>query len=333
MKAKSDVLRFLFVTCLFFLSRDALVAADYKIGTDDVLEVTFWQDARLNKSVRVDADGTITLDLIGRIEAAGLSADELQRDIIRQITRLNTSVSQAVVRVTGFNHNYVFMSGLLRSPGKKSFEVIPDLWTLINEAGGILEGGDLTRVTIIRGGDQAGKVELVNVSAAIASGQVDKLPKVDREDTIDIPRIPGGFSGADLSRSVELKNLIYVVGAVNRPGPIQFQDNVDILDALALAGGDRADADLRKVRVISKDGYFGQSFQYDLERYAATGRPARYVLRKEDTFIVPARKTPFFGLRLDIATITALAGTATTVILLLDRLNNDPNTTATVLQR
>ena len=44
-------------------------AAEYRIGSEDVLDVSFWQDPDLNVQVTVGLDGKITLDIIGQIEA------------------------------------------------------------------------------------------------------------------------------------------------------------------------------------------------------------------------------------------------------------------------
>jgi polysaccharide biosynthesis/export protein len=304
---------------------------EYQIGNDDVLEITFWQDVRLNTTVRVGQDGKITLDVVGQIDAAGKTTAELQDEIVRSMSRLKKDISQAVVRVTIFNYNYVFVNGQVRTPGKRTFEEIPDLWTVINESGGITDIGDLSRVTIIRGGDQAGKVEVVNVSRALSEGSVDKLPKLRRGDTIDIPPSPGNISTAGVTQQTELKSLIYVIGAVARPGPVAFQDNTDITDVLSLAGGPTAAADLRKVKILTKDGAYAQSYQVDLERYSASGKPARYVLRKEDTFIVPERHEGFFGTGLNVGTVAAVVGVVTSVYLLVDRLNQNNNNNSSSL--
>lgn len=253
-------------------------AVEYKIGPEDVLEINFWQDPNLNSVVRV---GKISLDIVGQIEAAGKTTSQLQTDIVRQISRLNKRISQAVVRVVEYNDRYVFVSGQVNNPSKKTFEEIPDLWTIINEAGGITEIRDLSRVTIIRGGEKAGQVEVVNVAEAIAGGNLNKLPKIGRQDTIEIPRTPAGLPSGELARQIERKNLFYVVEAVNNPGPIQFEENTDILEALTLAGGHTEDADLKKVRIITKDGYYGQTLQFNLKRYSETGTLPRYIMGRE----------------------------------------------------
>ncbi len=293
-------------------------AQEYKIGPEDVLEINFWQDPSLNSVVRVGQDGKIALDIVGQMQAADKTTSQLETDIVRQISRLNKKVSQAVVRVTEYNYQYVFVSGQVNDPGKKTFERIPDLWTVINEAGGITEIGDLSRVTIIRGGDEAGKVEIVNVAEAIASGQLNRLPKIGRQDTIEIPRTPVGLPSGELAQQVKRKNLIYIIGAVNSPGPIQFEENTDILEALALAGGPTNNADLKKVKVITKDGYYAQAMQFNLKKYSETGALARYVMRKEDTFVIPERGHGFLGFNL--GTAATLIGIVSSVILINDRL-------------
>lgn len=302
-------------------------AGEYKIGAEDMLEINFWQDPTLNSVVRVGRDGKISLDIVGQIEAAGKTTSQLQTDIVHQISRLNKRISQAVVRVVEYNYQYVFVSGQVNDPGKKTFEEIPDLWTIINEAGGITEIGDLSRVTIIRGGDEAGQVEVVNVAEAIAGGNLDKLPKIRRQDTVEIPRTPAGLPSGELARQIERKNLFYVVGAVNTPGPIQFEENTDILEALALAGGHTENANLKKVKIITKDGYYGQALRFNLKKYSETGALPRYIMRREDTFIIPAKGGAFLGINL--ATVATFVGVVASAILVYDRLSQEEPAPAT----
>ncbi len=298
-----------------------LSAEGYKIGAGDLLEIRFWQDATLNVDVRVGQDGIISLDIIGQIEAAGKSTEELQNDVVRQMSRLNARISQVVVRVIDYQYQYVFVKGQVNTPGKLTFEEIPDLWTIINEAGGISDIGDLTRVTIIRGGKDAGKVEVVDVIAAIESGDLHRLPEIRREDTIEIPRTPAGIPSGDISQQVSHKNVIYVIGAVTTPGPITFQEDVDVMEALALAGGPILDADLKKVRVVTKDGFYAQTIQIDLDKYSKQGVPSRYVMKKEDTFIVPYRRAGFLGIGL--GTAATVLGVISSGVLIYSLISDD----------
>lgn len=319
-------IKVLVVACLVFVGIASIHAAEYKIGPGDVLQVSFWQDPLLNSEVRVSRDGKISVDVVGEIEAAGKTTAELELDIVRRMSRLNKNISQAVVRVAAFNYQYVFVSGQVNNGGKRTFEVIPDLWSILNEAGGVTEIGDLTRVTIIRGGNEAGKVEIVNVSEAIANGTMDKLPKIRREDTIEIPRTPMGLPSADLGRDRTQKNFFYVLGAVGQPGPITFEENIDVLEAIALAGGPNELANLKESKVITKDGYYGQTIQLDLERYTEFGSPTRYILRKEDVVLVPARKPGIFNMT-NIAALVGIVSTSVLIWSLIDSNNNSDTRT------
>ncbi|KAA3631580.1 MAG: hypothetical protein DWP97_12670 [Calditrichaeota bacterium] len=297
-------------------------AEEYKIGQGDILELRFWQDDNLNTSVRVNDNGTITIDIVGDIIAAGKTTVELQNDIIRQMSRLNNKISQVVVRVTDYQYQHVFMKGQIATTGKLTFEKIPDLWTLINEAGGVAEYGDLSRVTIIRGGDEAGKIEVVNVAQAIEKGKLDELPKLRRMDTIEIPRSHSNLPTGEISHQAGTKKQFYVLGAVNSPGPIVFEDNVDLMEALALAGGPTPEADLKNARLITKDGIYAQTYEIDLDKFSTSGSPARYILRKEDTFLLPVRETGSGGfLGLNVAEIAGFLGAITSAILIYDQVS------------
>ncbi len=310
-----------FIIFIILLSSH-LAFADYKVGPEDQLEIKFWQDKDLNTLVRVSLNGTITLDIIGEISVKDKTTTQIQNEIVKKISRLNNSISQVVVRVISYNYQYIFVSGEVKKPGKFTFEKIPDIWTIINEAGNITESGDLSRVTIIRGGKEAGKVEIVNVSEAISNGTLNNLPEIDREDTIEIPRSPAGLPTGELSRQIDRKNLIYILGAVNRPGAIKFEENIDLLEALAYAGGPTEKADLSKVKVISKDGAYATTILIDLEEYSKKGKPARYIVMKEDTFIIPFKKAGgLFGI--DWGTIATVAGIATSGLLIYSRAKGD----------
>ncbi|MEW5796404.1 MAG: polysaccharide biosynthesis/export family protein, partial [Candidatus Zixiibacteriota bacterium] len=292
---------------------------DYVIGEEDLLSITFWQDPALNREVRVGLDGKISLDIIGQIEAAGKTAEKLQNDIVREISRLNRNISQATVQVTEYRYNHVFVIGQVNQPGKRSFERIPDIWTVINESGGVAQSGDLSRVTIIRGGSDAGKIEVVNLAEALANGTLDKLPKLRRQDTIEIGRAPGQVLAGEIGVQAEKKNLIYIIGAVSRPGPVAYEENLDVLEALALAGGPTGTADLKRTHLVLKDGNFAQTVELNLEKYVSQGRPARYIMQKEDLVIVPSTRAGFFDTRMgQVATLLTALSTA---YLLYDRIS------------
>lgn len=296
--------------------------SQYVIGPADILDVKFWQQNSLDASVTVTQDGKISLDIIGEIVAAGLTTAELEKKIVRQMSRYNKAITTAVVRVVQYGSQRVYITGQVLNPGKYTFEEIPDLWTLINEAGGIAEAGDLSRVLIIRGGEQAGNVEVVNVAALVASGRAKELPRVRAGDTIEIPRTPAGLPAISLGDQREAKSIFYVTGEVLTPGPKTLDPDIDVLDAISMAGGPTENADLKNVKVISKDGLQTQIMRINLKKFVESGSPGRYMIRPEDTIILSRKSRGFLGL----GTVTdwiAIIGTAASVIFIYDRISSD----------
>lgn len=297
-------------------------SATYVIGPEDVLDIRFWQDNSLDAVVKVRQDGMISLDIIGEIEAAGLSASELEKQIVRQLSRYNKAISQAVVRVIEYGYQKVYIAGQVVSPGKYTFEEIPDLWTLINEAGGIAEFGDLTRVLIIRGGDRAGELEIVDVATMVSEGRLAELPEIGAGDTIEVPRTRAGLPSRSLSEQPETRNIFYVNGAVLTPGALTLESSIDVLDAISLAGGPAENADLENVKVISKDGPQTQVVKINLKKYTEKGIPRRYIVQPEDAIIIPAKSRGFMGVS-SLTEWAAVLGAVSTLVILYDALTRD----------
>jgi polysaccharide export outer membrane protein len=55
----------------------AALPAQYRIGPDDTLDITVFQVPELTRTVQVDASGQFVLPLVGRVQAAGRTADEI----------------------------------------------------------------------------------------------------------------------------------------------------------------------------------------------------------------------------------------------------------------
>jgi len=57
------------------------ITENYLIGPEDILEVMVWKNEDLTRIVRVRPDGKISLPLLGDLQAAGLTAEQLQGEI------------------------------------------------------------------------------------------------------------------------------------------------------------------------------------------------------------------------------------------------------------
>ncbi len=304
----------------------------YNIGIDDVLSITFWQEPDLNSDVRVRNDGKITLPVIGDINAVGLTTAQLAKDVVKQISFYNPGISQATVIVSEYNSKVVVISGSVNTPGEYHFERIPNILEVIRRAGGAMPEADLTGVTIIRQSDE-GKADVIDVNLAkyIKDGDLTKMPKLKAKDMVNVPVSPYGVTTELMTgQTFEGKDIYYIYGAVNEPGVKQLAEDIELVDAIAAAGGITADADMKNVRVVLKDVRYSSVLKFNLKDYHDTGRPARYRLKPEDTIYIPYGGGGSFLSRIPELIIPALATTIVTTIIInaLDS-GGDSGTTTT----
>ncbi len=316
------LLSLIFVVCLS-VTQPAL--ADYVIGIDDALEVTFWQAKDLNQNVVVTSDGKITLSVIGEITAAGLTTAQLSRKIVEQVSRINRDVSQATVVVTAYNSQTVFVEGEVKSPGRFAREVIPDIWTIIKEMGGTTDAGDLSNVRLIRGGSvDPGAVLTVDVLSAVRSKDFSQLPPVYPKDIIRVAAALGGVS-PELSTQTEdgTRQVFYIIGAVSKPGVYKLDTRLDVMEAIALAGGTASGADLKNIKISAKNRDYANVYKVNLEKQLKDGSLQRYFVQAEDAIYIPAREGGAGGATMAIIRdLITFSSTITSTVLLIDRLGN-----------
>jgi polysaccharide export outer membrane protein len=291
---------------------------EYIIGTDDILNVTFWQQPDLNSRVKVRKDGVINLPIIGEVKAGGLSQKKLSLSILEKISLYNVNISQVSVTVEEYNHRKIYVQGEVRSPGAFGFETIPDLWGAIREAGGPTGFADLSSVSIIRG-DQESKVLIVDLETKLKASSLKGLPKLKPKDTIWIPRSSlFTTSGQPPPASLKKGKLYSIWGEVRSPGVYPLETQIDLVEAISFAGGPTPLADLEKIKVLRKGNPEGLLQIVDLEDSVEKGNPSPFLILSDDTIIIPEKKPgPFSKMWRFTREIIPLAGAIASVYLLV----------------
>lgn len=205
----------------------------YVLGPGDQLSVQVTDVEEFDgKTVRIDESGNITLPLMGRLKASGLTAGELEAAITRQLGKYVVTPVVSVSVVERRTHP-VTVTGAVKSPGVFN---VPDGKTL-NEvlamAGGTLpEAGYRIRLTRRR---SAGEIP---VAGARADGEyyVADIPLKGLEtgdDAGNIPVLANDFI------AVPRADLVYVIGDVKKTGafPLAEGQTVSVLQAIGMAEG------------------------------------------------------------------------------------------------
>jgi protein involved in polysaccharide export with SLBB domain len=158
---------------------EALVAGD-------VIDVKFFYTPQLNLHEMVQPDGTITLQLIGRVRAQGQTSEELQNDLVKLYASQLKQPDIKVI-VQSRNDRKVYVGGEVKTPGIIKMPGELTLLEAIKEAGGFLRpSADLRNVLLVRQENGKHFGALVNVKKMLA-GEEDKLVYLHPRDVIYVP--------------------------------------------------------------------------------------------------------------------------------------------------
>ncbi len=141
-----------------------------RLAPGDVLEITFPGATNLTGLHHIGPEGTITMPLVGQIEAGGKTAEELQGQLIglysSELKDTNIIVSVAS------SGNVVYIEGAILRPGKIIMERPITALEAVMEAGGFAEVANKRKVTVVRyKGNQNYVIEL-NLEPVLSGGQV-----------------------------------------------------------------------------------------------------------------------------------------------------------------
>ena len=142
-----------------------VVDENYVLQPSDVIQVSIFLEPDLEKSVRIEADGTVTLPLIKKVKVAGMTVSDTQELITQLYNRDYLVDPQISVLVVSFSPKVVRVLGSVNRPGV--VEMPPDremtLTEAIASANGISRLGNPKSITIKRV-NESGKTQQFEVN-------------------------------------------------------------------------------------------------------------------------------------------------------------------------
>ena len=131
------------------VSQAAVNPSTYRVGAEDLLEITVWREDALKRDVLVRPDGGISYPLIGEIQAAGKTVDELREEITKRLEKFvpDAAVSVTVLK-TGSQRIYVL--GKVAKPGEFPVGRNVDVLQALSMAGGLTQFADQNGIRIMR---------------------------------------------------------------------------------------------------------------------------------------------------------------------------------------
>ena len=127
----------------------------YRIGAEDVLQISVFSNDALSRTVPVRPDGMISLPLLNDVKAAGLTPMELRESLMKKLVEFVPSPEIAVI-VTEVRSFMISVMGQVSKPGRYDLRSSATVVDALAMAGGFKEFANRSRVTVIRieGGKQ-----------------------------------------------------------------------------------------------------------------------------------------------------------------------------------
>lgn len=189
----------------------------YVLGPSDGIAVIVYGQSEFNVTTRVKSDGTIVMPLIGKVQAEGKTVITLADEITRRLVQGNFLKDPIVnIEVTDYASNYVRIIGKVGNQGLIPLDKSNRLMDVLLRSGWVQDAGNNT-ITLRRaaGGDEQ-KINTEDLAAG-------KVPDVILQNG-DIILVPEA-------------EVIYLTGAVARPGTYPLKRDMTMSELLAMAGG------------------------------------------------------------------------------------------------
>ncbi len=223
-----------------FMDKAALAAFEaeadsvYHLGEGDKITLNVWNRPELSGKHTVGPDGQITMPLIGTMKLATMTREEAASQIGESLRRYYTA-PVVNLGIDEYHANRITILGRVLTPGVLQFDKPPMLLDALARAGSLPvldKQATLTRCAVFRGRD---KIIWVDLKRLLNRGELAYNIRLKPNDLIYIPD--------------SFDTLMYVMGAVQKPGAYRLTPDMSVMDALAQAGGPNEDADENEIAI------------------------------------------------------------------------------------
>ena len=125
-------------------------ATNYVVGPQDVLTITSFDQDDLSGKYQVDADGTFSFPLVGRVHAGGRTLREVQAEIVKLLKDGFFKDPQIGIAVEQYRSQKVHIVGEVRTPGTYSLTGDMSLIEALARAGSATQSAS-GEIMIVRG--------------------------------------------------------------------------------------------------------------------------------------------------------------------------------------
>lgn len=183
--------------------------AGYRLHAGDTLSLDFRLSPELNQTVIIDPDGSVSLEVVGRVDVAGLTVQQARALILSKEAE-HLVKPELSLQLTNFQHLYVVVAGEVYLPQR--IEIREDMTALqaIMLSGGIKISGRETQVLLYRRvNSEYAEVHQLNLRIK-KTAQLDHDMMLQPGDLLLVPR----NRVEDVTRYVRIIGISYALPAL-----------------------------------------------------------------------------------------------------------------------
>jgi polysaccharide export outer membrane protein len=242
----------------------------YIVGPEDVLDVQVWDNKDMNQIVFVRPDGKTSLPLVGEIQAAGKTVQELQ-DYLSAVYSKTVKGAAVTVIIKEIKSRPVYFLGGFGRPG--ALQLLRSDLTLLQAialVGGVSPAADLEKGFVLRNQ----KMIPINFQKLLNKGDLTQDVKLEPGDTVVAP----------------IADVVYLQGEVRAPGAIKFTQDLTVVRAITQGGGLTPMSAGGRVDIIRWKGEKRERIRIDVDKMMrAPDENADVMLKPDDIIFVPQR--------------------------------------------
>ncbi len=263
---------------------------DYKIGPEDLLEISVFEDKELNKAVRVSSQGNISLPLLGILRVKGLTANELEKEIRDLLAEKYFQDPHVSVFIKEYRNQQISVMGAVEKPGVFDVTGQKTILEMLAMAGGLKGGPDRSAgelLFLIRpprpeeatseekkdSEEQAPQTIVIDLEELLVKGDLTLNLALTHGDVINIP----------------VSGKIFVGGEVKTPGGFSlYGKKMTIGQAITVAGGLKYEANASETKIFRYSEKSPEREILSVNVYAIQkGESEDPYLKENDIVIVP----------------------------------------------
>jgi polysaccharide export outer membrane protein len=237
-----------------------------------LLQMDVYDTPEMSTTLRIDAQGDATVPLIGTVHIGGESLSEAQNTISRALTMQEILKDpQVTLNVLQYSARDVSVMGEVQTPGR-----VP-----------LLAPTPLGDVLALAGGETLAAGNEIEIQHKTESGEVNtqRVRYLQNENPapLESPMVEPGDTVL-----VKRAGVIYILGAVNRPGGYLMVNggSLSVIQAVSLAGGTILQASTKSATVVRRQGSGFVEFKVPLAKME-TGHAAPVQLQLNDALYIP----------------------------------------------